>query len=202
MDRLAVCPRSLYRRLRSFWALSRSSSADLSLHAPSSLIRHPFVRTFQPSSALIRLLFPHEFSCREPLFQFPTGATLVETGSYAAKDRLPFLPELCQLALLWVLAGEVEAASRLIKWLLPLLGHSTLWTTEEAYDPQEFHCSVSLLYTYVGNLEKAVFHKEKSLQRGPVDPFFVVLEKEISSFPSFDKGLQSSVVLDPYLGGS
>ncbi len=200
MDRLAVCPRSHYRRLRSFWALSRSTSKDLSLHEPSSLFRHPFVRTFQPSAALVRLLFPHEFSCREPLIQFPTGAALVETGAYAARDRLPFLPELCQLALLWVLAGEVEAAGRLIKWLLPLLDHSTLWTSEEAYDPQEFHCSASQLYSYLGNVEKATLHKEKSLQSGPVDPFFMVLQKEISSLPPFEKGVLAPVILDPHLG--
>ncbi len=197
---LLASPRGHYRRLRSFWALSRSAVEDLSLSAPVSLIHHPFARTFQPSAALIRLLFPKRFDYQEPLSQFPSGAVLAETGLYAAKDRLPLLPELGQLALLWMLAGEIVAANRLIKWLLLLLEHPTLWVSEEEYDPQEFDCSAALLYTYLGNNEKASFHKEKSLARGPIDPFFTMLEREIPSFPPWQEESLLSFFSDPSLG--
>lgn len=193
-------PRDHYRRLRSFWALSRSTLEDLSSKAYSSLLRHPFARTFQPSAAIIRLLFPDRFDWHEPLSQFPTGAALAETGFYARQDRLPLLSDLCQLALLWVLAQQIKPAHHLIRWLLPLLEHPMLWVSDETYDPQEFDCSAFLFYTYLGKREKAAIYKEKSLQRGPVDPFFLVLEQEISSLPIFQEEPRASIVYDQQLG--
>jgi hypothetical protein len=197
-------PRSYYRRLRSFWALSYIQAEDISSYAYSSLVRHPFVRTFLPSSAIVCLLFPKLTELHEPISQFPSGAVFAETGLYAKHEKLPLLPELCQLALLWILAKQIHSAHRLIEWLFPFLKYPTLWISEEAYDPQEFDFSVALLYRYLGLAQKAEKHKQRALKLGAADPFFISLEDALSSF-SYSRQLnheqlETSIFYDQSLG--
>lgn len=186
-----LTPRDYYRYLRSFYPSSKISL---------SLLRHPFVCAFQPSAALIRLLFPNRIEFHEPIFQFPSGAVFVDVGFYSKQANFPLLSELCQLVLLWRLVGQIEAADRLIAWLFPFLNHPTFWTSEENYDPQEFAFSVSLLYDLLDLRQNAEEHWQRGVKLGPVDPFFLTLKETKFSKAILSNLNSSAVFFDQNLG--
>lgn len=158
VDEPLISPRDHYRRLRAGWALSRQKV--LSRAVFSSLLDHPFARQFEPSKAIVRLLLGEKKEYLE--------------GSLAALlDSGLSLSEMSQLALLWVLHGDIEPAQHLMKQLFVLCKHPTLWTSESLYDPEEFQSSRALLYSYLGLPEKSTAFRI-------VDPFFLALKEALS----------------------
>src|SRR5579872_5945831 len=163
-------PLEHYRQLRTYWAHSLNSF---------SLSRHPFGKTFQPTQALLHLMEPK----REPLvpIQFESGGALCETGLAWNEGKIPLLPELCQLSLLWALNGEKEASSKLASWLLPLIEHKMLWSQERHWDEVEFNLSAHLLLSYLGLPSASYLSEAKKRLQKPIDPFFLKLERELST---------------------
>ncbi|MBS0625932.1 MAG: hypothetical protein JSS32_07775 [Verrucomicrobia bacterium] len=187
-------PLDHYRQLRTLWALS--TKGDVRDEAVQKLLRHPIGATFQPSEAIAELLKPT--STLAPT-QSDSGAALCEKGLSWPEGKLPLLPELCQLSLLWALNGKMEASKKLAQWLLPLLEFKTLWTSERSYDEREFYLSAYLLYSYAGVKEKASHClSEAKISSQPVDPFFLVLEEKLAELKPFEERMDQN--LDPELG--
>ncbi len=133
-------PREHYRALRMMWAQGAISSP---------LLNHPFGKIFPLSSALISLFKKN-------------GSPFVPT-----KPQHLHFSELCQLSLLWALAGFHEEGEKLAQTLLPDIGFSTLWCPEEEYDEKEIQLSFDLLLHAFGMKEAAAG-----------DPFFTSLSKK------------------------
>jgi|GEM_PF-1925311 hypothetical protein len=197
-------PLDHYRALRTLWALSFRSKSDELTQSIHRLLRHPFGKTFQPSIAISQLLLQGFSNASMAPIQFDSGAALADIGLSWQEGRIPLLPELCQLALLWVLNEKNEAAFHLMEWLLPFLEFKTLWASEKKYDEPEFLLSAYLLFSYIGLHEKAAAYfleaqtKFLSLCR-PIDPFFLVLEMQLKKVP-LQNNLLSESLFDASLG--
>ena len=191
-------PHDHYRRLRTLWALSLRSKNGTLTESIHHLLRTPLANTFQPSAAISHLLNPSKILA--PV-QFDSGAVLAEAGYSWQEGRVPLLPELCQLVLLWALNGLNVASSRLANWLLPYLEFKTLWASERRYDKIEFYLSAHLFYKFIGGSHQAALcmseAKDALVQtQGQIDPFFIELEKLISP-PSLENFKN---IPDPELG--
>lgn len=164
-------PRDYYRHLRTLWALSLCKQVDLSDPIVQTCLRHPFVSRFPPSARIASLLGIEQYV------------------SFSELDGTLSLSELCELSLLKVIC-KTEEAEPLIRRLLPLLAHRTLWTPESMYAAQEFDFFSSLLHAYVGASE----HVERASSR---DPFLLSLQAGLAGKqclieppvlgPSYDK---------------
>ncbi len=169
--------REVYRWLRAIWAQDT--------HPPMPVwIRNPLVHAFEPSQALAFLL-AKKWGCRtQPLAPrlYPNGGTLFDSA-LAAENKLPRIAELCQLALLWLLANEKEAAARLIRWLLAFAQEKailSLLCPEKEYDEREGLLSLSLLFRAAGNNEKSAefLRRAQNQSAQPIDPFFIALARQ------------------------
>lgn len=113
-------------------------------------------------------------------------------------DRLktPFVPNAeglplslrCQLALLWSIMGETEAASKLAGFLEPFLleGFTALWTPESEYNEREAQISRALLLRATGHDVAIV---------PPKDPFFEYLFQQDVKIDVTDR---SKIVKGPH----
>lgn len=187
-----LSPRHLYRQLRSLlWSRSQPLEENL-----EPLLQHPFISSFQPAQAIARLI-AKERSLKPHLFE--NGSALSETGLAWPAGKVPHLPELAQLALLWLVVGESEAAKTLIRQLLPFFSRvsfSSLWSRENEYDCKEWLLSSALLFHAIGRKEEAAFRFQQA--KGPVDPFFFFLAERL---PQIEEPLFSEKIHeDPLLG--
>lgn len=163
---LVFSPRSEYRALRNAWGRS------VLCGDPVPSIQS---KTFQPLAALQVLI-----SSKRPFVpaQMPSGTALPESGFGWKEGRIPHLPEACQLALLWKLAGKEEEANRLAAWLSGWIQEApffSLWSRENEYDEAEGYLSFSLLCRAMGDEQLAAAFLKKV--PGPIDPFFLALAK-------------------------
>lgn len=181
-DRELKTCRDHYRKLQKIWV---SSDFEEEL---KELLRHPFARIFPLSKILASLL------CPEKDDSFDLSVKEVQ-ASYTLHKMLS-IAELCQLALFKVVKGEKKSAETWIQEIGALLKFSTLWTTEDAYDPLEFYLSTHLLYSYMGCPKMAALCKMASF--GAKNPFFTRLEMALS-FAEKEKNVPSSDLL-PSLG--
>ncbi|MES2273691.1 MAG: hypothetical protein V4487_05830 [Chlamydiota bacterium] len=171
---LLFTPAALEQVLSKIWAQSVLTGGSLQI-API-LLKSSLTNIFQRLDA-VRFLFPKKpGSVTPPLspIQLSSGAALSGVGM-----GLPPLAELCELALLWAIAGETKAAEALTSWLLnfalkkPLL---SLWCLENKYNEKKGLLSFSLLLRSSGQFEKS---KELlKLVRPPIPAFFIALAKK------------------------
>ncbi len=173
-----------YRFLRSVWAQGICPNPRF--------LKNPFGKTHQPSQAISFLL------AQKWNFQTTPLAPVAYTSGAAALDTGPlwksgYLPELCQLALLWAIAGKKEEANNLARWLLPFILEKPLisfWSLQEEYEEKESLLSFSLLLRAAGQKEKAAELFKKTRQ--PIDPFFIALAKQA---PLFDEPFSSAEMI-------
>jgi hypothetical protein len=183
--------RSVYRWIRSVWAQETQTPVPL---------RIPLLQSFEPSRA-IAFLLAQKWGCPTPplsLRTYPSGATLFHSA-LSPENQLPRIPELCQLALLWLIANEREAACALIRWILPFIEDRpffSLWCPEKEYDEKECLLSASLVLRFAGRKEKSAEYLAKVPK--PFDPFFLALAKQLPRIDFFPE--RTDTCLDPDLG--
>lgn len=156
---------------------------------------NPLGKNHQPSQALSFIIRKRNGLFGPPLAPatHPSGAAL---DSIVPPWKPGYLPELCQLALLWAIAGQQEAANNLANWLAPVVeevGMLPLWCPERDYEEQEGLLSFSLLLRAIGREKKAAELLAKV--RTPIDPFYMALAKEEIHF-----AVSNGEVKDPDLG--
>jgi len=118
-------------------------------------------------------------SLRSP---FSHSGPIIEVLSYLLAKKLgrltpPLIPryaclplfELCQLALLWSIAGFSREASSLAHSIFPLLDFPFLWCREEEYNEVESNISIALF-------------RKKFSPTSQVPPFFGAINKLFSGF--------------------
>jgi hypothetical protein len=153
----------------------------------------------------IAILKPKTFGNFEPL----ANALLFLMGGRSPLDLTwpsqGTISELCQLALLWAIAGKKEARA-LASWLYPLLQDPAsicLWCPEKEYDEKEAFLSLSLLLRSLGEMKQATTWFQQV--QGPIDPFFVALAKHAPRIEidpvdnlrkSFANGMSTTLVLN------
>ncbi len=185
-------PRNIYRWIRSVWAQED--------HPPVPL-RNPLIQEFEPSSAIASLL-AQKWGCTVPALSpkvYPSGGTLFHSAR-SSENRLPRIGELCQLALLWLIANEKQASCRLIGWLLPFFEEKpifTLWCPEKEYEEKENLLSASLLLRLAGRKEKSAEYLTfwAKFQK-PIDPFFIALAKQLPQIEFFSDKRESHLDAD------
>jgi hypothetical protein len=152
-------PLDHYRQARALFALGLKNELRL-------LFCHPLGKGFQPTEALMRLS------------GFPTRAIIRQNASGLAPiSDFPRLAEGCQLALLWAILGEKQAAEKLAAILLPLLTTRllTIWSIESEYNELETRRSAALLLRALGREKEAI----DLLPNAPCqDPFFTYLMQQ------------------------
>jgi len=196
-------PREPYRKLRSIEQYRRLRSIWTQENHPPISLNDPLIQNFQPSMAIAHLL-AKRWECLSPPLApilFPSGGALCDIGATHPSNRRPQLPELCQLALLWMIAGEKEAALRLIHWLLPFAKEKpllSLWCPEDEFDEKEGLLSFSLLLRAVRQNEKAA--ELLRYVKKPIDPFFIALAKAVPVIEETVIIEDSTPVSDPVLG--
>lgn len=143
-------PREYYRTLRTYWAFD--------LPVPDSLLAHPFGKQFPPAVALLYLLGKRK------------TPTIFSRGS-----QFLTLPELCQLTLLWAIAGKEEEARDLGRFILEK--KLSLWCPESHYEEGKLSYSLLLraFCLHGGTLKK------------PIDPFLLALAKKSPRLGTFEK---------------
>lgn len=163
-----------YRYLRSIWAQGICPNPRI--------LKNPFGKTHQPSQTICFLLAQKWNFLTPPLAPaaYTSGAAAIDTGPLWKPGSLP---ELCQLALLWAIAGKKGEASNLARWLLPFIQDKPLisfWSLQEEYEEEESLLSFSLLLRAAGQKEKAAELFKQT--RKSIDPFFIALAKQAPLF--------------------
>lgn len=153
------CPKKLKEELKILWASAVLS--DLHLIDPSSFkvralncLQSPFSKSSPIIEVLIYLLAKKIGRLTPPLI-----------------PRYAFLPlfELCQLALLWSIAGFSREASCLAHSISSFLDFPTLWCREDEYDEEEAAFSLALF-------------RSENISKKNLSPFFLAMSTLFSSF--------------------
>lgn len=135
-----------------------------------------FVRSDPFLQALVAVIQPSLGFFSPPVFE--TGLDLLD--KLKARTKIPFLAQLCQLALFWQMGGQAKAAQQLASWLYPFVQRKMslmLWCKEEDYNEKEGFLSVSLFLKAVGDLEGAKRALQKTAEDIP--PFYLALAKQL-----------------------
>lgn len=143
---------------------------------------------------LASFLHPFFSSFSPPLFQ--TGLQIF--SSHKGRITLPPLAQLCQLALLWAIAGKTNEAQRLAAWLLPFLQDRAcigLWCAETGYKEKEGLLSFSLLLRSVGDYAKASEYLQAVSGSIPLF-YFALAKKALPIQPLPPNDLDSCVQID------
>lgn len=154
------CQKKVKEELKILWALTVLSDVHL-LDQPSFKNR-----------ALRSLRSPFCYS--DPILEILSYLLAKKLG----RNTPPFIPkysclplfELCQLAMLWSIAGFSQEASALAHSISPLLDFPFLWCREEEYVEKESEISIFLF-------RSRAFLAEKKLP-----PFFLAIHKLFSTF--------------------
>src|SRR3989344_4839919 len=168
---------SPYGIIRAFWANPQEISPEIELQMRLG-------KAHLPSQAITYLL---------QKAKTPFAPSFEE----ALSQQLNLI-ELCQLALLWGVAGEMGPARELANWLLKFAGDRPLfsfWCKESEFDETEGWVSFALLLRSFGKFKEAEEYLKKI--KSPVDPFFHALAIKA---PPFSIGEQS--LEDPKRGVS
>jgi hypothetical protein len=127
------CPKHLKSELKEIWAATVLSKFHL--------LDHPSLKS--RALSLLRSPFSHDCPVIEILIYLVAKEFNVLTPPLVPRSTCLPLFELCQLALLWSIAGFSKEASALAHSILPLVHFPTLWAREEEYDERESALSLS-----------------------------------------------------------
>ena len=123
------CEKVLKEELKEIWASTvLFAIASFDKDRALSCLKSPFARGSPVIELLVHLIAKKLGRSTPPLVLHPTCLPLFE---------------LCQLAVLWSIAGFAKEASSLAHSLFPLLDFPTLWTREEEYNALESDLSFS-----------------------------------------------------------